>query len=100
MKKFMDKIITGFFVFTFGIFWYFTTQYYVNSEPYKIVVYDVFGKESKLDIRTKFQNNKVAVSYIKEYQKTFPHLNFSLEHSIPEIKRRKIFERVLKKDHK
>ena len=98
MKKFLDKIITGFFVFTFGIAWYCTTQYYVNSKPYKIVVYDVYGKESKLDIRTKFQNKMVAFSYIKEYQKIFPHLNFSIEQSLPEIKRRTLLEKFFQKN--
>lgn len=98
MKKFLDKIITGFFVFTFGIAWYCTTQYYVNNKPYRIVVYDVYGKESNLDIRKKFQNNKVAFSYVKEYQKIFPHLNFSIEHTFPEIKRRAFFEKIFQKN--
>lgn len=98
MKKFLDKIITGFFVFAFGIAWYCTTQYHVNNKPYRIMVYDVYGKESNLDIRTKFQNNKVAISYIKEYQKMFPHLNFSIEQSLPEIKRKTILEKIFYKN--
>ncbi|MDX1441754.1 MAG: hypothetical protein R3237_04790 [Nitrosopumilaceae archaeon] len=96
MKNFFNKIITGFFVFVFGIAWYCTTQNHIINKSYKVVVYDVYGKESDLDIRTKFQNSKVAFSYIKEYQEIFPHLNFSVEHSFPEVKRRTIFEKIFK----
>ena len=65
------------------------------------MIYDVFGKESKPNgIRTKFYTQGVAHSYSKEYQKLFPHLEFSIQSYIPEVKRKTIFSMVLKKDHR
>jgi hypothetical protein len=52
------------------------------------VIYDVYGNESKPDgIRIKFRTQKVALSYISEYQKGFPHLIFSIRSCIPEMEK-------------
>jgi len=44
MKEFGDKIITRFFVFVFGVLWFFSTQYYLKPKKYEIAIYDVYGK--------------------------------------------------------
>jgi hypothetical protein len=101
VKKFLDKIITGFFVFIFAILWFCSTKYYVKSKGHNIVIYDVYGKKSNPNgIRTKFNTREIAHSYVKEYQKLFPHLDFSIQSDIPEIERKTIFSRIIKKDHK
>lgn len=101
MKKFFDKAITGFFVFIFTILWFCSTKYYVKSKEYNIIIYDIFGSESKPDgIRTKFSTKEVTFSYIREYQKTFPHLDFSIQSNIPEVERKTVFSMILKKDHR
>jgi hypothetical protein len=77
LKKFLNKAITGFFVFIFAILWYCSTKYYIKPKPFNIMIYDIYGKESKpCGIRTKFSTQEVAFSYVKEYQKIFPHLDF------------------------
>ena len=101
MRKFGDRIITGFFVFVFGALWFFSTQYYLKPKKYEIVIYDVYGKELKQNqIRTEFSRIEVAQSYIKEYQNTFSHLSFSIKSEFPEMKKRLVFSRILKKDHR
>jgi hypothetical protein len=100
MRKFLDKTITCFFVFVFGVVWFCSTRYYVKPQTYDIVIYDVYGKESIPNgIRTKFRTQEVAFSYIREYQKSFPHLDFSIQSHIPEIKRGLMLRRI-KKDHR
>jgi hypothetical protein len=101
MEKFLDKTITGFFVFVFGIMWLFSTRHYVKPQTYDIVIYDVYGKESRSNgIRTKFRTQEVAFSHIREYQKLFPHLGFSIQSNIPEFKRGLMLSRIMKKNYK
>ncbi|QMU54657.1 MAG: hypothetical protein GKS07_07115 [Nitrosopumilus sp.] len=98
MKKILDKFVTAFFVVTLGILWYCSSKYQVKQEQYKIIIYDVFGKQVKVDgVRTKFSTYKVATNYISEYQDRFPHYNFSMAAEIPEIKRRPSL-RIFKKN--
>lgn len=96
VRKISDKIITGFFVFTFGILWYFSTKYHFRPNDYSIVIHDVFGKEITMnDLRTEFKTKEVTSSYISEYQNRFPQYNFSIKLEFPEIKRKSMF-RILK----
>lgn len=100
MEKFFDKIITSFFVFVFAILWFCSTKYYVQPKGYNIMIYDIYGKESKPNgIRTRFSTQNVAFSYITEYQKTFSHLDFSIQSYIPELRKKTIFN-ILKKDYR
>lgn len=86
MKEILDKIVTWFFVIVLGILWY-STKRNIKPNEYTIVIYDVFGKQVKTnEIRVNFKTQKVAQSYILEYQKNFPHYNFSINTEIPEIK--------------
>jgi hypothetical protein len=98
MKKITDKFVTGFFVVTLGILWYFSSKYQVKPNQYTILIYDVFGNQVKIDeIRTSFSTYRVANSYISEYQNRFPHYDFSMASEMPEIKRKtllQIFKKV------
>ena len=77
MQKILDKFVTGFFVIILGILWYCSSKYHVIPNHYTIIIYDVFGKQSKIDgIRTNFKTREVAQSYISEYQKRFPCHDF------------------------
>ena len=91
-------MITGFFVFIFAVMWFFSIKYYERPKQYSLIVYDVFGKENIIDgIRTSFRTRGVASSFIKEYQRVFPQYSFSLASYIPQVKRKTIFEIILKK---
>ena len=95
MKKSVDKIVTGFFVFVFGVLWFFSIRYYVKPDQYNIIVYDLLGKQVKLDgIRTSFKTKEVATSFLKEYKNRFTHYEFSIAETIPEFKRRTIFSKI------
>ena len=88
MRKIPDKIITGFFVLIFGILWYCSSRYYVKSEGWNVIIYDVFGNQIKSDsIRTNFQTIQVARSHISEYKKRFPHFDFVIAAETPEIEK-------------
>jgi hypothetical protein len=79
--------------------WFCSTKYYENPKQYSLIVYDVFGKENTIDgIRTSFSTRKVASSFIKEYHRIFPQHSFSLASYIPKVKRKTIFDMILKKD--
>ena len=89
MKKILDRIITGFFVVVLGSLWYCSTKYQIKPQRYTIIIYDVFGKQTKIDeIRTEFKTQRVAQSYISEYRKRFSHYDFSMALEMPEMKRR------------
>ncbi|MDH3486940.1 MAG: hypothetical protein OEL82_02710 [Nitrosopumilus sp.] len=87
MIKIPDKFVTGFFIVTLGILWYCSSKYQVNPSQYTVIVYDVFGRQTKIDgIRTRFKTINVAQSYISEYQKRFEDYSFSMAQEIPIIK--------------
>ncbi|MCH9658781.1 hypothetical protein K0U27_08870 [archaeon] len=89
MKEILDKFVTGFFVMTLGVLWYCSSKRQIKPEQYRIAIYDVFGKQVRIDgVRTTFSTHKVAANYISEYQDRFPHYDFSMAAEIPEIKRR------------
>lgn len=95
MKKIIDKCVTAFFVVVLGVFWYCSTKYYVKPNQYTIMIYDIFGKEIKIEgVRTNFKIKEVAQSYISEYKKRFQHHTFSIGEEIQT--KRKL--RILKKN--
>lgn len=95
MTKIPDKIITGFFVFVFGALWYFSAKYYAKPSHYSIVVYDILGKEFKLDgIRTEFKTRRAAINHMREYKDRFSHYDFSIREYMPEIRKRAIFLKI------
>jgi hypothetical protein len=77
-----DKFITALFVMILGSAW-FLTRHYESSRPYKIVAYDVFGNQVRLDdIRTTFNTRSAAISFTKHYAEILPHYDFVLESEI------------------
>jgi len=100
VKKIIDKIVTYFFVITLGLLWYCSVRYYVKPKECSIIIYDVFGKQVKIkEIRTSFKTIEVTKSYISEYQKRFPHYNFSMAIEAPEIRKNTVL-RIFKKNYK
>ena len=98
MGKILDRFVTGFFVVTLGILWYCSSKHQVRQEQYRIIIYDVFGKQVKIDgVRISFSTYRVATNYISEYQDRFPHYDFSMATEISEIKRRPLL-RIFKKN--
>ncbi len=97
MKKIANRIVTDFFVFVFGVLWFFSIRYQVKPDQYNIIVYDVLGKQVKLDgIRTSFKTKEVATSFLKEYKNRFTHYEFSIAETIPEFRRRLVFSKILR----
>ncbi len=95
MNKNIDKFITGFFVVTLGIIWYFSTKCHVTQKQFNIIVYDILGKECHLNgIRTNFKTKNVAISYTKEYKNRFPNYDFTIAEEIPQFKGRLFSKRI------
>ena len=100
MIKILDKFVTGFFVVILAIAWYCSTKFYIKPDKHSIIVYDIFGKEVKIEgVRVDFKTYNVAQSYISEYKKRFPHYNFAMAVEVPEIKNNTI-PRIFKKIHR
>jgi len=66
-------------VFLFAITWLVKARPHNRPKKYDVIVFDVFGKESKIDgIRTEFKTHDVAWSFMKQYKKMYPLYNFAL----------------------
>ena len=66
-------------VFLFAIAWLVRARPHNRPKKYDVIVFDVFGKESKIDgIRTQFKTHDVAWSFMKQYKETYPLYNFAL----------------------
>jgi len=79
MKKIFDKCITGFFVEVLGILRYCSSKYHKRPNQYTIIIYDVFGREVKMDgVRVNFKIKEVTQNHILEYQNRFQHHSFSI----------------------
>jgi hypothetical protein len=66
-------------VFLFAIAWLLKARPHNRPKKYDVIVFDVFGKESKIDgIRTQFKTHDVAWSFMKQYKETYPLYNFAL----------------------
>lgn len=86
MVKILDKFVTGFFIVMFGILWHCSSKYYIKLSHYSVVVYDIFGKQSKIEgVRTRFKTVRVAQSFISEYQKRFSGHSFSIAQDMLQI---------------
>ncbi len=94
MRKISDKCITGFSVAVLGILWYCSTRYHVRPDQFTIAIYDVFGKEVKIDgVRTRFRIKEVAKSHIIEYRNRFQHYSFSIGEEVQIKTRLKMLKR-------
>ncbi|KAF6242503.1 hypothetical protein C6988_07425 [Nitrosopumilus sp. b1] len=77
--------------------WFFTAKYYQRPKQYSIIVKDERGNQINLkEIRSSFQTQEVAYSFLREYEKSFPNYNFSIEYSLPNGKS-KVMIQILKK---
>jgi len=66
-------------VFLFAVAWLLKARPHNRPKKYKVVVFDVFGKESQIDgIRTEFKTHDVAWSFMKQYKTAYPLYNFAL----------------------
>ena len=66
-------------VFLFAIAWLIKARPHNRPKKYDVVVFDVFGKESKIEgIRREFKTHDVAWSFMKQYKETYPLYNFAL----------------------
>ena len=62
-------------VFLFALAWLIKARPHNIPKKYQIIVFDVFGKESRMDgMRTEFKNHDVAWSFMKSYTKDHTHL--------------------------
>ena len=99
MEEFYDKAVTYFFVVILGAMWYFSTKCHV-VQNYSITVYDMLGKQTAIDgLRTNFKHQRVARSYILEYQKRFSQYEFFIS-SNSDTNKEKFIPRLLKNFHK
>ncbi|RDJ31366.1 MAG: hypothetical protein DWQ18_02795 [Crenarchaeota archaeon] len=95
--RFLDKIITGIFVCMFTAVWFFTAKYYQRPKQYSIIVKDKRGNQINLkEIRSSFQTQEVAYSFLREYEKSFPNYNFAIEYFMPKMKSKAMIQ-ILKK---
>ena len=59
------------------------------------MVFDVFGKESKIEgIRTEFKTHDVAWSFMKQYKQLYPLYNFALVSKQPKHDKPTIFKYI------
>ena len=63
----------------FAVAWLVRAMPRNRTKIYHLICFDVFGKELILDgLRTKFRNNDVAWSFMKEYKERHPLYSFGL----------------------
>jgi len=71
-------IILG-LVFLFALAWLFKARPHKIPKQYQVIIFDIFGKESRIDgLRTEFKNHDVAWSFMKFYKKSYPFCNFAM----------------------
>lgn len=82
-------------VFIFALAWLLKAKPHNRPKQYSIVVFDVFGKKSKIDgIRTEFKTHDVAWSFMKLYKKEYPLFNFALVSELSKTDRPTIFRYI------
>ena len=73
-----EMVILG-LVFLFAFTWLLKARPQKIPKIYLVAIFDIFGKESKIDgLRTEFKNHDVAWSFMKFYKKSYPLYNFAL----------------------
>jgi len=66
-------------VFLFALAWLFKARPHKIPKIYLVAIFDIFGKESKIDgLRTEFKNHDVAWSFMKFYKKSYPLHSFAM----------------------
>ena len=73
-----EMVILG-LVFLFAFTWLLKARPHKIPKRYLVAIFDIFGKESKIDgLRTEFKNHDVAWSFMKFYKKSYPLDNFAM----------------------
>lgn len=89
-----ETIILG-AVFLFALTWLLKARPHNRPKNYSIVVFDVYGKESKIqDIRTEFKTHDVAWSFMKQYKESYPLYNFAMVSKLSKSDRPTIFRYI------
>lgn len=82
-------------VFVFAIAWILRAKPHRRPQHYMLKVFDVYGRESKIDgIRTDFHTYDVAISFMKQYKKSYPLFNFAIVSALPNSDRLTIFRYI------
>ena len=82
-------------VFIFAFAWLLKARPHNRPKEYSVVVFDVFGKKSKIEgIRTKFKTHDVAWSFMKQYKESYPLYNFALVSDLPKSDKPTIFRYI------
>ena len=82
-------------VFLFAFAWILKARPHNRPKNYSIVVFDVYGRESRLEgIRTEFKTHDVAWSFMRQYKKSYPLCNFALVSDPPKAAKRTIFRYI------
>ena len=82
-------------VFVFAVAWMLKAKPHKRPQSYMLKVFDACGKEFQLDgIRTEFHVYDVAVSFMKQYKKSYPVYNFAIVSKMPNSSRLTIFRYV------
>ncbi len=89
-----ETIILG-AVFLFALLWLLKARPHNRPKSYSIIVFDVYGKESKIrDIRTEFKTHDVAWSFMKHYKKSYPLHNFAMVSKLSKSDKPTIFRYI------
>jgi hypothetical protein len=79
-------------VFVFAIAWLMKARPHMRPRHYLVKVFDVCGMETCIDgMRTEFKTHDVALSFMKEYKKSYPLFNFALVSDLPNSCKMTIF---------
>lgn len=82
-------------VFVFALAWLLKAKPHNRPKQYSVVVFDIFGKKSKIDgIRTEFKTHDVAWSFMKQYKKLYPLYSFALVSDTPKADKPTIFRYI------
>ena len=66
-------------VFLFALAWLLKARPHKIPKQYQVMVFDIFGKESRIDgLRTEFKNHDVTWSFMKFYKKSYPLHSFAM----------------------
>ena len=66
-------------VFLFALAWLFKARPHKIPKQYQVIIFDIFGKESRIDgLRTEFKNHDVAWSFMNFYKKSYPLNSFAM----------------------
>ena len=66
-------------VFLFTLAWLLKARPHKIPKQYQVIVFDIFGKESRIDgLRTEFKNHDVTWSFMKFYKKSYPLHSFAM----------------------